>query len=453
MQATTRHLARYLARRFAWHMLGAAIGLALVLLVYSLLFSVVAGLPPWVVAVVAVAAAVALGLVPGARELEVTAARALLDVDAELVIPARPRLAHRVRTAGWVVLHLATGMLVAVCLFAALPGAVLVAVETVAGRSFGSGLPLPAGAPEAVLRLAACGVVGLLALTATWPLGAAASALAGRVLGPTSHDRMETALARAHREAEHTRLARELHDGIGHALTVVSVQAAAGRRVVAANPAAAAEALAAIEETARSALAELDQLLAVLRDDADDAAPLALAPALDDVVQAHRRAGLDLSADVDLPPGLPALLSRTVQRIVTEALTNAHRHGGPGPVRLSVRLVGGQDGERVLIEVVNPVGAGARLGRGSGRGRAAGGRRSGGRGLAGVRERVALFGGAAEAGPDGGRWVLRATLPWTPAPGDPGGSAVVPPGAVPPAAGVPAEAPPAVRPDRKEPDA
>jgi signal transduction histidine kinase len=235
------------------------------------------------------------------------------------------------------------------------------------------------------------------------------------VLGPTPYDRMETALARARREAEHTRLARELHDGIGHALTVVSVQAAAGRRVVAANPGAAADALAAIEDTARSALAELDQLLAVLRDDADDprgprevpqrsedtswggGAPLALEPALDDVVSAHRRAGLDLSAEIGLPAGLPALLSRTVQRIVTEALTNAHRHGAPGPVRLTV----GHDGDRVLIEVVNPVRAGSRPGR----------RPSGGRGLSGIWERVALFGGTAEAGPDGGRWVLRATLP------------------------------------------
>ncbi len=399
MQATTRHIARYLARRFAWHMLGAAIGLALALLVYGLLNSAVTGLPGWVVVVVAVAAAVGLGLVPGARELEVTAARALLDVDGELVVPAEPRLAHRVRTAAWVVLHLVTGMLVGFCLFAAVPAAVLVGIEAVAGRSFGSQFLLPDGGFEVTLRLAACVVVGLLALVVTWPLGAAASALAGRVLGPTPYDRMETALTRARREAEHTRLARELHDGIGHALTVVSVQAAAGRRVVAANPGAAADALAAIEDTARSALAELDQLLAVLRDDADDAAPLALMPALDDVVTAHRRAGLDLSAQIDLPAELPALLSRTVQRLVTEALTNAHRHGAPGPVRLTV----GHDGDEVWIEVVNPVRAGSRPGR----------RPSGGRGLSGVRERVALFGGTVEAGPDGARWVLRATLPWT----------------------------------------
>ena len=414
MQATRRYLTgerardltRYIARRFAWQMLGGAIGLALVLLVYSLLNIVAAGLPAWVVAVATVAAAIGLGLVPGARELEVTAARALLDVDDELVAPAEPRPAHRFRTAAWVAGHLASGLLVAAGLFAGIPMAVLIGVEAVAGEalrsgdSFYTGLPLPTGPVSLALRLVVCAAFALLALIATWPLGAAASALAGRVLGPTPHDRMETALARARREAEHTRLARELHDGIGHALTVVSVQAAAGRRVLAANPDAAADALAAIEDTARSALAELDQLLAVLRDDADDDAPVALAPALDDVVSAHRRAGLDLSAQVDLPAGLPALLSRTVQRIVTEALTNAHRHGAPGTVRLAV----GHTVDEVRIEVMNPVRHGSRPGR----------RPSGGRGLPGIRERVALFGGTVHAGPDGDRWVLRATLPCTP---------------------------------------
>ncbi|MGI5189536.1 sensor histidine kinase [Promicromonospora sp. CA-289599] len=418
MQATRRQLTgdraryragdltRYLARRFAWQMLGGAIGLALVLLVYSLLNIVAEGLPAWLVAVATVAAAIGLGLVPGARELEVTAARALLDVDDELVVPARPRAAHRLRTAAWVAGHLASGLLVAAGLFAGIPMAVLIGAEAVAGEalrsgdSFYTGLPLPTGPVSLALRLVLCAALALLALIATWPLGAAAAALAGRVLGPTPHDRMETALARARREAEHTRLARELHDGIGHALTVVSVQAAAGRRVVAVNPDAAADALAAIEETARSALAELDQLLAVLRDDADDDAPVALTPALDDVVSAHRRAGLDLSAHLDLPAGLPALLGRTVQRIVTEALTNAHRHGAPGPVLLTV----GHGGDEVRIEVVNPVRPGSRPGR----------RSTGGRGLSGIRERVALFGGTVHAGPDGDRWTFRATLPCAP---------------------------------------
>lgn len=408
VMATTRQLVRQVVRWFAWHMLGAAIGLALALLVLGLLgvltdtgASAATGGPPApVVALVVVAAAVALGLVPGARELEVTAARALLGTDDELVSPARPRLAHRVRTAGWVVLHLATGLVVAFALFALVPAAVVIGAEAVAGRSVGSTVPPPASGGEAVVRVAACVAGGLLALGATWPLGAVASALAGRVLGPTPADRMETALARARREAEHTRLARELHDGIGHALTVVSVQAVAGRRVVTADPEAAAGALAAIEDTARSALEELDQLLAVLRAGADDGAgtddaPFALALALDDVVAAHRRAGLDVREEIDLPPGLPALLGRTVRRVVTEALTNAHRHGGPGPVTLAVR----HDAEAVHVEAANPVAP--RRAR----------RRSGGRGLAGIRERAALFGGTMTAGPDGGRWVLRVTLP------------------------------------------
>ena len=93
--------------------------------------------------------------------------------------------------------------------------------------------------------------------------------------------------------------------------------------------------------------------------------------------------------------------------MVTEALTNAHRHGAPGPVRLAV----GHDGDEVRIEVVNPVRTGSRPGR----------RPLGRRGLSGVRERVALFGGTAEAGPDGARWVLRATLPCAPVPGAGGG--------------------------------
>ncbi|WP_423462413.1 sensor histidine kinase [Promicromonospora sp. MS192] len=437
--ATTRHsargLVRYLARRFAWHMLGAAIGLALVLLVYGLLNIAAGGTPGGVVVVVAVAAAVALGLVPGARELEVTAARALLDVDEDLVVPAQPRLAHRARTAGWVLLHLVTGLVVAFGLFALVPGAVLIGAEAATGSSMGSQIPPPAGPGEAVARVAACVVVGLLAVVATWPLGAAAAALAARVLGPTPHDRMETALARARREAEHIRLARELHDGIGHALTVVGVQAAAGRRVVAQDPAAAAQALAAIEETARTAVAELDHLLAVLRDDAGDDPPL---PALGDVVAAHRRAGLDVRDRVDLPPDLPGLLSRTVQRIVTEALTNAHRHGAPGPVVLDVRWAG----DHVLIEVANPLA--------TGRGR----RRSGGRGLAGVRERAALFGGTVTAGPDGDRWVLRATLPWT---SSPAGARPAPhldtgaPGPAEPAVSTPSAVPDAAT--RRDPDA
>lgn len=382
---------RRLVRRFAWLMLGGAIGLAAALLGFSVVQAAVPGLPVWTVAALVTVAAAALGLVPGARELEVTAARAMLGAEAEMVVPRRSHPVHRRRTVAWVLVHLVLGLAVAACLFAVVPFAALVVVEAVAGRVAGSELPLPASPPEQVLRVVGGVALGVAAALAAWPAGAAAAGLAGRVLGPTAHDRLEVALDRASREAEHVRLARELHDGIGHALTIVSVQAAAGRRVVEHDPATAAEALAAVEETARAALAELDELLAVLREDR----PGPDAPVdLEGVVAAHRRAGLDLDVALDVPDGLPAVVRRNLHRIVSEALTNAHRHGAPGPVRLVVS----HTEDAVTVEASNPVG----------RRRA---RPGGGRGLAGIAERVALFGGSVDAGPAGDRWVLRATLP------------------------------------------
>ncbi|WP_125773649.1 sensor histidine kinase [Antribacter gilvus] len=406
---------RRLVHRSAWLMLGAAIGLALVLLGVTVVQSVLREAPVWLVAVVTVLAGAALGLVPGARELEVTAARSMLDTGAELVVPRRTRLVHRAQTAAWVLFHQVAGLLVAAAIFAGVPYAVLVAVEAFTGSTIGSTLPAPSSAAEAVVRVVVSAAVGLGLALVAWPTGMLAARLAGRALGPTAHDRLEVALDRAGREAEHTRLARELHDGIGHALTIISVQAAAGRRVAGRDPALVGEALAAIEDTARGALTELDELLAVLREDRDGGgsdgrptagsrADLATVVDLDGIVAAHRRAGLEVEAAVDAPPALPALLRRTVDRIVAEALANAHRHGGAGPVRLVV----GHTDEEVRVEVTNPLPGGAGWSR-PWRERAGG--RSGGRGLAGVRERVSLFGGTVFAGPDGDRWTVRVTLP------------------------------------------
>jgi signal transduction histidine kinase len=389
-------------------MLGAAIGLATALLGVALVRSAAPAAPVGVATGVTVAAAAALGLVPGARELEVTAARTMLGAHAELVVPRRPRATDRARTVAWVLGHQVAGLTVAAALFAGVPLAVLVAVEAVTGRSLGSPVPLPQTGAGQGLHVTAAAVAGAALLVLAAPVGTAAAALAGRVLGPTPHDLLETALARAHREAEHVRLARELHDGIGHALTIVSVQAAAGRRVVEQEPALAARSLAAIEDTARRALGELDELLGALRRDAEPALPgedgptrdaAATAVGLADVVAAHRRAGLDVDATLDLPDRLPALLHRTVRRVVGEALANAHRHGGPGTVRLVVASTPGE----VTVDVRSPL-PGGRPVRGPGR------RAGGGRGLAGVRERVALFGGTVEAGAHGDRWVLRAVL-------------------------------------------
>ncbi|RPF22803.1 histidine kinase [Myceligenerans xiligouense] len=408
-----------LVRRFAWAMLGAAIGLAVVLVVFYVLRTALVGTlfaadrgyaRDVLVGAVSLVVAFALGLVPGARELESTAARSLLRHDGDLVIPGTATWTHRVRTAAWVAFHLLAGLVVAFCLFGLVPATVVIGLEAALGQSIGSPVPVAQGAAGRSVVVLGCAVAAIILFAAAWPVGALAERLVGRFLGPTAADRLEVALARQRKEAEHTLLARELHDGIGHALTVVSVQAAAGRRVATTRPEQAAAALAAIEEVSRGALAELDALLGVLRDDRSPSPAGGVA----DVVEQHRRSGLDVAADVDLPPTLPPLLHRTVVRIVTEGLTNARRHGAPGEVRVAVRPTE----DEVIVQVSNAVapGSGPRDGRG------------GGRGLAGIRERVSLFGGDVEAGvvprgdgsgDDAGRWLLSVRLPrlTEPAPG------------------------------------
>ncbi|WP_460702970.1 sensor histidine kinase [Myceligenerans halotolerans] len=416
-------------RRFAWAMLGAAIGLAVVLVVFYVLRAVVVGTlfapdsgypSDILVGVVSLAVAFALGLVPGARELEVTAARSLLSHGGDLVIPGTMTWIHRIRTATWTAFHLLTGLVVAFCLFGLVPAAAVIGFEATTGHSIGSPVPVPESVAARAAVVVGCVIGAVVLLGAAWPAGALAERLVGRFLGPTAADRLEVALARQRREAEHTLLARELHDGIGHALTVVSVQAAAGRRVATSRPEQAVVALAAIEEVSRGALAELDALLGVLRDDRSPSSVGGVA----DVVEQHRRAGLDVAADVDLPPALPPLLHRTVVRIVTEGLTNARRHGAPGEVRVVI----GHTEDEVIVQVSNAVapGTGARDGR------------DGGRGLVGIQERASLFGGSAEAGvmgevrgaadggvpaarpratgDDAGRWVLSVRLPLLTAP-------------------------------------
>ena len=215
-------------------------------------------------------------------------------------------------------------------------------------------------------------------------------------LGPTAADRLELAEARLAAEAEHTRLARDLHDGIGHALTIIAVQTAAGRRVLEADPATAARALAAAEEVARDALEDLDGVLAALRDPGERPGPEPGVDRLPTLLAAHREAGLAVMAEIDDLPALPPLVSGTVYRVVAEGLANAQRYAGAGDIIL--RVEGGPGTVRVLGR--QPA---AR------RRRSAGG--TGGRGLVGVRERVAVLGGTVEAGPQDGRWRLRATIP------------------------------------------
>ncbi|OIV38214.1 hypothetical protein BIV57_06985 [Mangrovactinospora gilvigrisea] len=343
-------------------------------------------------------------LLPVLRTLEGGAVRTLgglRPADAALVRaePAAGWPARR-RTSVWFTVHAVLGGCVAGASLASPPaalGLLLMPWWPAVGR-------LPWATPAAGRPVVA--VAGALLLVAvpvvmSWAAGTLLARLAPALLGPTPADRLAAAERRAARLAERNRLAGELHDAVGHALSAVTIQAGAARTVLGSDPEFAERALGAIEETARSAVAELDRVLGLLREERDggEAAGPGL-EAVPELVARMRAAGASVACA--LPDGpLPDAVSREAYRIVQEGLGNALRHAGAGaPVAVRVAA---EDGE-VAVEVRNGPGAGPgsepRRGPGAGRG------------LPGVRERAARLGGAVEAGPDGdGGWRLAVRLP------------------------------------------
>jgi signal transduction histidine kinase len=196
--------------------------------------------------------------------------------------------------------------------------------------------------------------------------------------------------------AERARIARELHDIVAHHLSVIVLQAAGAR----ASGKPAEPTLEKIENSARQALGETRRLLGVVRDPAGEAglAPQPGIGELDALAASVRAAGLPVNLVIsgDLAP-LPATVEVSVYRIVQEALTNVLKHAGPARAGVTV----GCEQETVTIEVTDD-GTGE-PGRQAPRG---------GRGLAGMRERAAVFGGELRAGPrPGGGFAVRARLP------------------------------------------
>jgi signal transduction histidine kinase len=214
-------------------------------------------------------------------------------------------------------------------------------------------------------------------------------------------DRLERA-ERAVRE-ERSRIARELHDVVAHEMTVMTVQAAAARRVLGKRPTEAAEALVAIESAGHQALTEMRRLLGVLRtaDAAGDLAPQPGIERLGILVEQMRDAGLAVDLTITgLARGVPAGIDVNAFRIVQEALTNTLKHGGP-QARATVRLAFGSD--QLSIEVEDD---------GRGAAEALSDTNGTGQGLVGMRERVALLHGELTAGPRaGGGYRVRARLP------------------------------------------
>jgi signal transduction histidine kinase len=197
---------------------------------------------------------------------------------------------------------------------------------------------------------------------------------------------------------ERARIARELHDVIGHHVSIIVVQAGAERRVLSDKNAATREVLETVERTGRSALTETRRLLGMLRD--ESAEPLTPQPGLDDVpmlVEQLSEAGLPVEFDLDGERReLPVGIDLSAYRIVQEALTNTLKHAGDAQATVRVRY----RSDSLELEIADD-------GRG-GTARVSGG----GQGLIGMRERVALYGGLFDAGrSSSGGFVVKVVFP------------------------------------------
>jgi signal transduction histidine kinase len=219
------------------------------------------------------------------------------------------------------------------------------------------------------------------------------TALALRLLGPSPAERLAALEERTEQLLERTRIARELHDSIGHALTVAVVQAGAAR--AAGDPAFTDRALDAIEETGRAALEDLERVLGVLR---ESERPVSGRPTLTDadrLLESARASGAKVDAEFTGPVDtVSGPVSREGYRILQESLTNVLRHAGAVPVRVRIEVAA----DALALEVRNPLTADV---PGPGRGS----------GLRGIRERAALLGGRASTGPDRGDWQVQVELP------------------------------------------
>jgi signal transduction histidine kinase len=199
---------------------------------------------------------------------------------------------------------------------------------------------------------------------------------------------------------ERVRIARELHDVIAHHVSMMGVQAGAGRLVIDRDPDKAKEALAAIELSSRHAVQELYRLLGFLRQ-AGDPDPLASQPGVGQLSSlAAAMSGAELTVEVVVDGerrALPATVDVSAYRIVQEALTNTLKHAGASRADVHLRYWPGE----LEVEIVDD-------GRPNGGPAAA----SGGLGLIGMRERAALHGGQLSAGPvAGGGFAVRVKLP------------------------------------------
>lgn len=268
------------------------------------------------------------------------------------------------------------------------------------------GLAIAVGSIAIVLRNDLGGAddmfFGALIFSVAWMIGfafnrkRAEAAEAEERAARAEREREDRALAAV--ADERARIARELHDLVGHSVSLMTVQTGAVRRLLRPDQDREREALEIVEHTGRQALAEMRRVVGVLRRP-EEAPALAPQPSLEylDALVAHvRAAGLAVELRVEgqatqLPPGIDL----TAYRLVQEGLTNSLKHARATKANVVVRY--GDDDVEILV---------------SDDGRGAGSGDGGGHGLVGMRERVSVYGGELEAGPRaGGGFALRARLP------------------------------------------
>ena len=202
---------------------------------------------------------------------------------------------------------------------------------------------------------------------------------------------------------ERARIARELHDIVGHALNLIVIQSGGAQRVFQSKPELARDSLASIESTGRQALTDMERMLGILRGTGEADEALSPQPGLSDIESLAAQvsqAGLPVEVAVEgMPVALPSSVDLSAYRIIQEALTNALKHAGPAHASVKIRY--GSDS--LELEITDD-------GQGASGERAADD--EGGRGLIGMRERVSLFGGELSVGPRlGGGFRVHVRLP------------------------------------------